>query len=449
MERQLLTAEKLSALAAWLGSPRRSGGDLARWEPVLFNQTHDLASGVMTDHVYDDTIASYEYRHAPRRRDHRLAMGGPRRRGSTPAGRARRSSSSTPLGWPRTDIAEVERRLRRRRRRRRRGDRPRRAEPCRSRSSSRPAMRRRPEDGACCVRRARRPRAWATRSITSPRAAGSVRRSPAAKALDGRPLENELYRLTLDRSTGAMTSLRVKAGDWEVLAGPGNVVSRAARPRRPLGAVQGPRRRQPDRDDDASSRSPGAARRSSATKDKGRAGNAAQRARSSPSSRVARPFGTGRFATTVRLYNGSAADRGHARRLVNQEKYVRYQVLFPTTIADGKSTHEIPFGAIDRPEAIEFPAQNWVDYGDGRRGLALLNIGLPGNLVTDGTMMVSLLRPHTLGAYGFGGGYEPGMSSDTGFQLDRADGSVRPRPTRRRLARPRRSSATDWNSIIR
>ena len=47
----------------------------------------------------------------------------------------------------------------------------------------------------------------------------------------------------------------------------------------------------------------------------------------------------------------------------------------------------------------------------------MLNIGLPGNLVSDGTMMVSLLRAHTLGAYGFGGGYEPGMSSDSGFQL--------------------------------
>ena len=92
-------------------------------------------------------------------------------------------------------------------------------------------------------------------------------------------------------------------------------------------------------------------------------------------------------------------------------------MLFPTTIARGKTTHEIPFGAIERPAAIEFPAQNWVDHGDGRHGLALLNIGLPGNLTTDGTMMISLLRSHNLGAYGFGGGYEPGMSSESGFQL--------------------------------
>jgi alpha-mannosidase len=131
---------------------------------------------------------------------------------------------------------------------------------------------------------------------------------------------------------------------------------------------------------------------------------------------ISRPFGTGRFATTVRLYEALRRIEV-TTRLVNNEKFVRYQVLFPTTIASGRNTHEIPFGAIERPDAIEFPAQNWADRGDGRRGLTVLNIGLPGNLAIGGTMIVSLLRAHTLGAYGFGGGYEPGMSSDSGFQL--------------------------------
>ena len=31
------------------------------WEPGLFNQTHDIASGVMTDHVYEDTLSSYRF----------------------------------------------------------------------------------------------------------------------------------------------------------------------------------------------------------------------------------------------------------------------------------------------------------------------------------------------------------------------------------------------------
>ncbi len=133
--------------------------------------------------------------------------------------------------------------------------------------------------------------------------------------------------------------------------------------------------------------------------------------------RVARPFGDqGSFATTVRLYAGLR--RIDIRtEILNQEKFVRYRVLFPTTVRDGQCVHEIPFGATGRPAGIEFPAQNWIDYGNGQQGLALLNRGLPGNNVADGTMMLSLLRSTQIVAYGFGGGYEPGMSSDTGFEL--------------------------------
>ena len=104
-------------------------------------------------------------------------------------------------------------------------------------------------------------------------------------------------------------------------------------------------------------------------------------------------------------------------RILNNARFVRYQVLFPTSIKEGTSVHEIPFGAIGRPHGIELPAQKWVDFGNGARGLALLNRGLPGNLVTDGTMMLSLMRSTRIVAYGFGGGYERGMSSDSGFEL--------------------------------
>ncbi len=44
--------------------------------------------------------------------------------------------------------------------------------------------------------------------------------------------------------------------------------------------------------------------------------------------RVTRPFGSGRFATTVRVYAGLRRIE-ITTRLVNQEKYVRYQALFP------------------------------------------------------------------------------------------------------------------------
>src|SRR5260221_4858196 len=45
--------------------------------------------------------------------------------------------------------------------------------------------------------------------------------------------------------------------------------------------------------------------------------------------------------------------------------------LFPYTTlfrSNGRNFQEIPFGSIERPTAQEFPAQNWIDYGDGQHG---------------------------------------------------------------------------------
>ena len=128
-----------------------------------------------------------------------------------------------------------------------------------------------------------------------------------------------------------------------------------------------------------------------------------------------RRFGSGTFATTVRLYAG-VPRIDFETKILNNEKFVRYRVLFPTVIQNGRSVHEIPFGAIERPAAQEFPAQNWIDYGDGHAGVALLNRGLPGNNVADGTLMLSLLRSTRIQSYGVGGGFE-GQASDTGLEL--------------------------------
>jgi alpha-mannosidase len=425
MEQKLLTAEKLSALAAWLGSPADLDGIWAGWEPVLFNQTHDLASGVMTDHVYEDTVGSYEF--AKRRAEAIIDA-----KWDTLASKIDTRGPGAAvvvfntLGWPRSDLAElnlgfdkegVTRVVV--------------ADPDGQTVQSQILESTHYADGGLKTARiafiARDVPAmgYSTYHVSPARSdvlgpqgnnTGAAANSGSnGAAEDSRvELENQYYRVVLDRSTGAIRSLRVKAGDWEVLSGPGNVVAR-----------------EQDRGDlwelyrglDGGSRVamttkqqvPARGRAAFSDEGKGDPGTVVAGPVFSEL-RVTRPFGSGRFATTVRVY-ANLRRIEITTRLVNQDKFVRYQALFPTTIAQGKSTHEIPFGSIDRPSAIEFPAQNWVDHGDGRRGLALLNIGLPGNLVTDGTMMVSLLRAHTLGAYGFGGGYEPGMSSDSGFQL--------------------------------
>jgi alpha-mannosidase len=447
MERLLTDAEKLSAIAASLPlvgegahlvpSPRvgesshlppsplvgkgQGGGARATykrdtalafwraWEPVLFNQTHDLASGVMTDHVYEDTERSYEF---SRRLAEELVETSWRRIAANieSGGKGIPVAVINTLSWPRTDLAQVTVGF---------TDRSTRGITVFDAADTEIPIQLEStqwSDGAlkqaCIAFMAHDVPAmgYSLYRVVPTRTHNT--RMPAASAVN--PLENEFFRLTFDASTGAIIGLLVKNSQWQVLGGPANIIAR-----------------QPDHGDlwelyrglDGGSKiamtrkqpipKPGAATFSSefraqhATLVKGPVFQEFL---------VAHPLGSGSYASSVRLLAGKHLI-DFSTTLVNKEKFVRYQALFPTTIRNGKNFQSIPFGAVERPLGIEFPAQDWVDYGDEQHGLALLNQGLPGNLVTDGTMMLSLLRSHTLGAYGFGGGYEPGMSSETGLEL--------------------------------
>jgi len=71
-------------------------------------------------------------------------------------------------------------------------------------------------------------------------------------------------------------------------------------------------------------------------------------------------------------------------------RWYRLRAAFFTDIR-GTIYHEIQFGRFVRPEG-EFAAQNYIVYYDKDKGLALFNMGLPGNNVTDGVLMLSLMR---------------------------------------------------------
>ncbi len=89
------------------GSPADLDGIWAGWEPVLFNQTHDLASGVMTDHVYEDTVRCYEF--ARRRADAIIdAKWDVLASKIDTRGPGAAVVVFNPLGWPRSDIAQVD-----------------------------------------------------------------------------------------------------------------------------------------------------------------------------------------------------------------------------------------------------------------------------------------------------------------------------------------------------
>jgi alpha-mannosidase len=416
MEQRLLTAEKLAAITSTLGAPVDRANLWRAWEPVLFNETHDLASGVMTDRVYDDTIRSYEF--SSRLADEQIHTGLNHLRFQIDTlGEGMPIVVWNPLAWPRTDTVELQI-----------GFEPQAAGtiPVKGYKVFDPSGNETPAQtigsqiyahngGIRAARIAFLARdvpalGYAVYRVHASETAGP----PPGSSVDANSLENEHLKLSIDRATGAITSLVVKNGGWEALAGPGNVVSREPDKGdlwelyRGLdgGSKVAMKNRQPV---------PREGTASLTTTKPGKPG-AIRVGPLFSEFQVENPFDSGTFATRVRLVHASRRVEIETR-LVNNEKYVRYQVRFPTPFKPGRTFHEIPFGSVEQPEGIEFPAQNWVDHSDGTRGLAVLNLGIPGCVVTEGTILLSLLRSHNLGAYGFGGGYEPGMSSESGFQI--------------------------------
>jgi alpha-mannosidase len=229
-------------------------------------------------------------------------------------------------------------------------------------------------------------------------------------------MENEFYKANVNLWTGEITSLVLKRNHWEVLSKPGNVVAR-----------------EEDRGDfwelygtlaagrlTAEKRPIGLPRPDATQWSNNYIGGGGE---VTPGPVVTQfssshPFGRNQFDTTIQMYPGIQRIDIHTE-IVNVEPSVRYRVLFPTTIHDGTNTQEIAFGAVERPLHQEFPAQNWADYNSGGRGLAVLNRGLPGNNVTDDTMMVSLLRSTRLQVYGADdSGFDPAKASESDTALE-------------------------------
>jgi alpha-mannosidase len=233
---------------------------------------------------------------------------------------------------------------------------------------------------------------------------------------DRAAIENEFYRATFNLWTGEMTSLMLKENNWEALASSGNVVAREYDGGdfwELYGTLNGARFTSMKKEIPP----PRPAYTQWSSDFVGGSGATSSGAVFSEF-HIAHPFGKNQFATRVRIYN-SIRRIDVSTELVNQEEFVRYRTVFPTTIQNGTLVEEIPFGAIERPQRQEFPAQNWIDYGDGTHGFSLVNEGLPGNNVAEGKLMLSLMRSSRLISYGFFGGYEPGVGSDTGLGIGR------------------------------
>ena len=125
------------------------------------------------------------------------------------------------------------------------------------------------------------------------------------------------------------------------------------------------------------------------------------------------PFGKNEFTSTLRLYR-DVRRLDITTEIVNREAFVRYRVLFPTTITTERMIRKFRSAPSSASRRRSFPPKIGWTYSNDHHGLAVLNRGLPGNNVTQNVMMLSLARSSRLISYGYIGGYEPGVSSDSG-----------------------------------
>ncbi len=410
VERLLTTAEKLGVMLRWLAAPTDDTILWRAWEPMLFNQAHDLMSGVMTDQVYEDTIRGYDV-------SQQIASDEVQARLRAASTAIDTRGEGIPvvvwnmLGWPRTDIVVAQVGL--------------------SDNGMTDVSLVGPDGVAVPVQMLHAVRsrdgsllqaevAFVARDV--PALGYSIYRvlplqRPAASTpepQDEPVLENEYYRLEFDPGSGAMTSLVAKSSPWNVLDGPGNVVAR-----------------EEDRGDlwelyhnlesgFVTNKTPHAAPQagqavfsSEPTATRG----AVSRGDVFSEFTVTHPFGgenqvhhdgpPGCWTAEDRHpHAGSSTTRSRSaiaccspRRSTTASRITRFR--------SGPSSGRWGSSCLRRTGSIAAT----------ERGVAVLNRGLPGNNVASGTMMLSLARSTRIQAYGYGGGYEPGMSSDTGFEV--------------------------------
>ncbi len=86
------------------------------------------------------------------------------------------------------------------------------------------------------------------------------------------------------------------------------------------------------------------------------------------------------------------------------ETHKLLKVAFPLAASSGKATYEIPYGTIERPTTrnnswekarFEVPVQRWADLGDGQHGFSLINDSKFGYDAVDNQLRLTLLRSPT------------------------------------------------------
>lgn len=202
-------------------------------------------------------------------------------------------------------------------------------------------------------------------------------------------LENASLRVTIDPSTGCITSLYDKKASFESIAkdGCGNQLQTF---------------KDTPKDYDAWNIDPGTLDHYTAI-DKADAVELTDKGPLRAAIRVTRSFGQSKFVQDITLDAGS--DYVDVINHIDwHETHVLVKAALPLAATSGKATYEIPYGTIERPTTrnntwekaqFEVPAMRWADLGDGQHGVSLINESKYGYDAVGNWLRLSLLRSPT------------------------------------------------------
>jgi alpha-mannosidase len=377
-EEWLLNAEKYAALA-WLRGDTYPGERLNQaWKKVLFNQFHDLAAGSGIGIIYKDAQRDYDVAHWIAHDTTASALR------TLSAEIDTRSIPGTPvlvwnpLAWKRTDLVSLDLQL-----------------PAKSPSGitvvdsrGKPLLSQILSANAATntYRLLLEPKDVPSLGYVVLHVAAGNPTVPSDLHAHGTTLENSVLRVTIDSSTGCITSLYNKTTQFESLA------------KNSCGNELIAFHDQPKEYDawniDADFE------KDFSRLDRADSVELVEKGPLRATIRVSRKWQNSRLVQDISLYAGM--NRVDVTNDIDwHESHVLLKTAFPLAAWGSEATYEIPYGTITRPTTrnnswesakFEVPALRWADLGDGKHGFSLLNESKYGYDAKGNVLRLSLLR---------------------------------------------------------
>jgi alpha-mannosidase len=417
-EEWLLNAEKYASLA-WLRGDSYPGDKLNEaWKKVLFNQFHDLAAGSGIGIIYKDAQHDYDVVHWTANDATSSALR------TLSAEIDTRSNSGTPvlvwnpLAWKRTDLVRFDVQL------------P--AKP----SSSFTVLDSRGKPLVSQVLSSN-PETNSYRLLVKAQDVPSLGYTVLHVAPGGQPpvsdlhahdttIENSVIKVTIDSSTGCITSLYNKATQFESLAknSCGNEL---------IAFHDQPKEYDAWNIDADFEKNP-------TLLDRAESVRLVEKGPLRATVRVTRTWQNSKLVQDISLYAGM--NRVDVTNDIDwHESHVLLKTAFPLAASSADATYEIPYGTITRPTTrnnswesarFEVPALRWADLGDGQHGFSLINENKYGYDAKGNVLRLSLLRSpkdpdpqadqghhhFTYSLYAHGGDWKQARTVERGYEFN-------------------------------